>query len=120
VALEAAGSEVNRLRRHRTEDRQVPARISRQAQFIAVMCIYTTVLNIIERPEGNRIASVFYRGIIVISLLARVRRSFELHATCVHLDRQALEFMSSNLAGPIALIAHERPKLGVSRNSLAF
>ncbi len=79
--------------------------------IIAVVFIYTTVLNIIERPEGIRIAAVFILAIIVISLLSRIRRSFELHATHVHLDRQALEFMSSNLTGPISLIAHEPLRL---------
>lgn len=74
---------------------------------IAVVFIYTTVANIFERPEGIRIAGVFILGIIVISLLSRVRRSFELHATHVHLDREALEFMSDTLEGPIAIIAHE-------------
>ena len=69
---------------------------------IAVVFVYTTVANIIERPEGIRIASVFILGIIVISLLSRVRRSFELHATRVHLDRAALEFMSDELDGPHA------------------
>ncbi|WP_026539383.1 amino acid transporter [Arthrobacter sp. 9MFCol3.1] len=79
--------------------------------IIAVVFIYTTVANIFERPEGIRIASFFILGIIVISLLSRVRRSFELHATHVHLDRQALEFMSSSLEGPISLIAHEPLRL---------
>ncbi|MGY2746309.1 amino acid transporter [Arthrobacter sp. UYCu723] len=78
---------------------------------IAVVFIYTTVANIFERPEGIRIASFFIVGIIVISLLSRILRSFELHATHVHLDRQALEFMSSNLDGPIAIIAHEPLRL---------
>jgi hypothetical protein len=74
---------------------------------ISVAFIYTTVANIFERPEGIRIAAVFIVGIIVISLLSRVGRSFELHATRVHLDQQALEFMPPTLEGPIALIAHE-------------
>ncbi|XAS67040.1 amino acid transporter [Micrococcaceae bacterium Sec5.7] len=78
---------------------------------IAVVFIYTTIANIFERPEGIRIAAVFILGIIVISLLSRVRRSFELHATRVHLDRQALEFMSSNLTGPIGIISHEPLRL---------
>ncbi|MET3919457.1 amino acid transporter [Arthrobacter sp. UYEF20] len=78
---------------------------------IAVVFTYTTIANIFERPEGIRIAAVFILGIIVISLLSRVRRSFELHATHVHLDRQALEFMSSTLDGPIAIIAHEPLRL---------
>lgn len=78
---------------------------------IAVVFIYTTVANVFERPEGLRIASFFILGIIAISLLSRIRRSFELHATHVHLDRQALEFMSSNLEGPISIIAHEPLRL---------
>jgi hypothetical protein len=78
---------------------------------IAVVFIYTTVANIIERPEGIRIAAFFIGGIIVISLLSRIRRSFELHATHVHMDRKALEFMSANLEGPIAIIAHEPLRL---------
>lgn len=78
---------------------------------IAVVFTYTTIANIFERPEGIRIAGVFILGIIVISLLSRVGRSFELHATHVHLDRQALEFMSDTVDGPIALIAHEPLRL---------
>lgn len=78
---------------------------------ITVVFAYTTVANIFERPEGIRIAAIFILGIIVISLLSRVRRSFELHATRVHLDQQALEFMSSTLDGPIAIIAHEPLRL---------
>jgi hypothetical protein len=74
---------------------------------IAVVFTYTTIANIFERPEGIRIAGIFILGIIVISLLSRIRRSFELHATRVHLDQEALQFMSANLEGPIALIAHE-------------
>jgi hypothetical protein len=78
---------------------------------ISVVFTYTTIANIFERPEGIRIAGIFILGIIVISLLSRVRRSFELHATHVHLDRQALEFMSDALEGPIAIIAHEPLRL---------
>ena len=79
--------------------------------IIAVVFVYTTVANIFERPEGIRIAGFFIAGIIVISLLSRILRSFELHASHVHLDRQALEFMSSALSGPIGIIAHEPLRL---------
>ena len=60
------------------------------------MFIYTTVANIFERPEGIRIAAFFILGIIVISLLSRIRRSFELHATHVRMDTPALEFLAAN------------------------
>ncbi|MFJ4171421.1 amino acid transporter [Paenarthrobacter sp. NPDC089714] len=78
---------------------------------IAAVFVYTTVANIVERPEGIRIAAIFIAGIIGISLLSRVRRSFELHATHVHLDRQALEFILDDDSGPIRLIAHEPRRL---------
>ncbi|MEJ1179784.1 MULTISPECIES: amino acid transporter [unclassified Pseudarthrobacter] len=74
---------------------------------IAVLFVYTTVTNIFERPEGIRIAGLFILGIVSISLLSRVLRSFELHATHVRLDTQALEFIAENLSGPIGIIAHE-------------
>ena len=64
--------------------------------IIAVVFIYTTVANIFERPEGIRIAAFFILGIIVISLLSRIRRSFELHATHVRMDTPALEFLAAN------------------------
>ncbi|RWW95116.1 amino acid transporter [Paenarthrobacter ureafaciens] len=88
---------------------------------IAAVFIYTTITNVIERPEGIRIAAIFILGIVVISLLSRVRRSFELHATRVHLDEQALEFMSTTWEGPIALIAHEplRVSAAAYRDKLA-
>ncbi|MCO4254195.1 amino acid transporter [Pseudarthrobacter sp. HLT1-5] len=75
--------------------------------IITVLFVCTTVTNIFERPEGIRIAGFFILGIISISLLSRVLRSFELHATHVRLDTQALEFMAENLTGPIGIIAHE-------------
>ncbi|MFF2841339.1 amino acid transporter [Paenarthrobacter sp. NPDC057981] len=78
---------------------------------IATVFVYTTVANIVERPEGIRIAAVFIAGIIGISLLSRVRRSFELHATHVHMDRNALEFILDDDSGPIRLIAHEPRRL---------
>jgi hypothetical protein len=78
---------------------------------IAVVFIYTTVVNIFERPEGIRIAALFIIGIIVISLLSRLRRSFELHATHVRMDTPAIEFLAANETGPIAIIAHEPLRL---------
>jgi hypothetical protein len=88
--------------------------------IISLVFTYTTVANIVERPEGIKIAGMFILGIIAISLLSRVRRSFELHATHVHLDQQALEFMSANLEGPIRIIAHEplRTSAEAYRNKL--
>ncbi|MCG2623170.1 amino acid transporter [Arthrobacter sp. I2-34] len=88
---------------------------------IAIVFIYTTVANIFERPEGIRIATFFILGIIVISLLSRILRSFELHATHVRLDQQALEFVADADEGPIVIIAHEPLRLNAEayRDKLA-
>ncbi|WP_138443130.1 APC family permease [Sinomonas susongensis] len=76
---------------------------------------YTTIANVLERPDGIRIAALFILGIIVVSFASRVRRSFELRATLVRLDEQALEFLAEVDQGPIRLIAHEPKCLDADR-----
>jgi hypothetical protein len=53
---------------------------------IAAVFIYTTIANIIERPEGAKIATCFFVGIIVVSFPSRFIRAFELRVTAVSLD----------------------------------
>jgi hypothetical protein len=78
---------------------------------IAVVFIYTTVTNIVERPEGIRIAGIFILGILVVSFASRASRSFELHAPRVHLDGPAVEFLAAVDTGPLQIIAHEPQRL---------
>ncbi|GLK16230.1 amino acid transporter [Herbiconiux flava] len=76
---------------------------------IAVVFLYTTVANIIERPDGVRIAGLFILGIIVVSIVSRVHRSFQLRATSVTLDAMALDFVLSDADeyDSIRIIANE-------------
>jgi hypothetical protein len=74
---------------------------------ISVVFIYTLVVNIAERPEGLRIAAMFILGILVVSFASRASRSFELHATRVHLDAEAVEFLAAEDTDQIPIIAHE-------------
>jgi len=75
---------------------------------VTVIFVYTTVLNVIERPDGIRIAALFIIGILTISLVSRVRRSFELRATSVTLDEGALKFLRDDAEhGVIRIIANE-------------
>ncbi|PXA67975.1 amino acid transporter [Cryobacterium arcticum] len=76
---------------------------------IAVILVYTTVVNIVERPDGVRIAALFIVGIMVVSLVSRVRRSFELRATSVILDPTALDFVTGDAEDydVIRIISHE-------------
>ncbi len=77
---------------------------------VALVFLYTTVVNVVERPDGIRIAALFILGIVLVSFASRIRRSFELRATHITMDQAALEFTAASEEGPIRLIAHE-PKV---------
>jgi hypothetical protein len=72
-----------------------------------VVFVLTTAVNMIERPDGLKIAACFILGIIVISFISRSRRAFELRATSIRMDEAALSFVSAQDDGEILLIAHE-------------
>jgi hypothetical protein len=76
---------------------------------IAVVFLYTTVANVIERPDGVRIAALFILGIIAVSVVSRVHRSFQLRATSVTLDATALDFVLTDADeyDSIRIIANE-------------
>ena len=77
--------------------------------IISLVFVYTTLANVIERPDGVRIAALFILGIVGVSLISRVQRSFQLRATSVVLDEMASDFVNSDNDeyGAIRVIAHE-------------
>ncbi|MFI1654234.1 amino acid transporter [Streptomyces sp. NPDC020472] len=60
---------------------------------ISAVFLYTTVVNVIERPDGVKIGACFIAGIILISLLSRLGRAFELRVTHIELDEMAERFI---------------------------
>lgn len=58
--------------------------------------VYTTVTNIVERPEGLKISSIFILCIITTSLLSRAWRSTELRITEVVFDRTAEDLLKDD------------------------
>ncbi|MET9833638.1 amino acid transporter [Streptomyces sp. NPDC006385] len=74
---------------------------------ISAVFLYTTVANVIERPDGVKIGACFIAGIILISLLSRLRRAFELRVTGVTLDAMAERFVRDMASRKIRLIANE-------------
>jgi hypothetical protein len=72
--------------------------------------IYTTIVNIIERPEGIRIAGFFIGTIIVTSLISRVWRSTELRAEKIEMDETARRFIAEESRDSIRLIANRLNK----------
>ncbi|MER8103801.1 amino acid transporter [Kitasatospora sp. NPDC094016] len=75
--------------------------------IIAAIFLYTTVLNCMERPDGLKIGACFIAGIILVSLLSRLRRAFELRVTDVVLDDVAERFVRDYAHRPLRLIANE-------------
>jgi hypothetical protein len=74
---------------------------------ISAVFLYTTVLNVIERPDGVKIGACFIAGIILVSLLSRLARAFELRVTDVMLDPTAERFVRDVAHRRIRFIANE-------------
>jgi hypothetical protein len=79
---------------------------------ITTIFVYTTILNVIERPDGVKIAMWFIVTIIVTSLISRVLRSTELRVHGVKADPVAEQFLREIGNAPIRLIAN-RPDTGL-------
>lgn len=76
--------------------------------LITLVFIYTTILNIIERPDGVKIAAFFISAIIMTSLISRVLRSTELRVEQIEIDETARRFISEESQHTIRLIANRR------------
>jgi hypothetical protein len=89
-------------------------RSGRTPYFMAVTAVfvYTTIANIIERPDGVKIASWFIVTIIVTSLISRVLRSTELRIHGVEPDALARQFLNEARTAPVRIIAN-RPDTGM-------
>jgi hypothetical protein len=79
--------------------------------LLTLVFAYTTVVNIVERPEGIKIASIFIVSIIAMSMTSRVLRSTELRVHGVDADPTAIQFIHAAADTPVRIIAN-RPDLG--------
>jgi len=75
---------------------------------IALVFIYTTVANVIERPDGIKIASFFIGTIIITSLLSRVWRTTELRVETVEFDEGAQRLLDAAAGQELHIIANKR------------
>ncbi|MFD5318504.1 amino acid transporter [Streptomyces sp. NPDC127098] len=75
---------------------------------IAAVFAYTLVVNVIERPDGIRIASLFILGILLTSFFSRIHRAFELRTGEISLDDAAARMIDQAAAhGCLRIIANE-------------
>jgi hypothetical protein len=86
----------------------------RRRYFVPVSCIfiYATALNIIERPEGIKIAGWFIVAIVVSSLVSRVLRSTEIRIEGVAYDAAAERFIKDAVGHKTLRIIASRPNTG--------
>ncbi|MGW1708069.1 amino acid transporter [Streptomyces sp. NPDC002206] len=75
---------------------------------ITAVFAYTLVTNVVERPDGIKIASLFIIAILLTSSASRVHRAFELRAAAVTFDEDAVRLIDeAAAAGPLRIIANE-------------
>jgi hypothetical protein len=75
--------------------------------LISLTFVYTTAVNIYERPEGIKIASFFIIAMVATSVLSRAMRSTELRVLKVEFDAEARALLSEDDDGVIRLIARK-------------
>lgn len=75
--------------------------------LIALVFTYTTIDNVIERPDGVKIGGLFIAAIIATSVLSRIRRAFELRTTQVQVDEVAEMFLRDCARREIRIVANE-------------
>jgi hypothetical protein len=78
--------------------------------LITLVFFYTTIVNIVERPDGIHIATCFIAVIIVTSLISRIWRSTELRAQEVKINKSAQQFIDDALLQSSATVNEQMPK----------
>ncbi len=75
---------------------------------IALVFVYTTLTNIIERPDGIKIASLFILGIVAASFISRAMRTTELRIQKVEFDETAKQFIDDLKGEEIRIVTNRR------------
>lgn len=78
--------------------------------LISLVFVYTTALNIYERPDGVKISGFFIGAMVATSLISRAMRSTELRICKVELDERATAMLAEDEDRVIRLIAR-RPRV---------
>ncbi len=76
--------------------------------LIAAVFAYTTITNIIERPDGIKIASLFILGIVVASFVSRAMRTTEIRIQKIELDATAQDFIDHLSDEEIRIVTNRR------------
>jgi hypothetical protein len=74
---------------------------------VALVFVYTTVDNMVERPDGLKIGVCFVLAIVLLSIASRIKRVFELRATEIDFDATSQVFLRDCARRTIRLVAHK-------------
>ncbi len=77
--------------------------------FVALIFVYTTIMNIWERPEGLKISCFFIFSILLVSFVSRATRSTELRITGVELTPDAADILRAFGTQPVRFVPR-RPR----------
>ncbi len=77
--------------------------------FIALIFVYTTIMNIWERPEGLKISCLFIFSILFVSFVSRATRSTELRITGIELTPDAADILHAFGNQPVRFVPR-RPR----------
>jgi hypothetical protein len=74
--------------------------------LLTVILLYALGANVLEHPDGIAISAIFIAGVLVVSLISRLTRAFELRVTDVELDSTAQLFIRDCARRTIRLVAN--------------
>lgn len=93
-----------------------PARQAGLAVFfglVSTVFAYTTVANVLERPDGLRIGALFIIAIMAVSFVSRAGRSLQLRGAGLSFDPVAEHYLDGAArSGDLRLVAHEPDRQG--------
>jgi len=76
--------------------------------LITLVFAYTTLVNVVERPDGLKIGAFFIVAIVLSSLVSRVWRTTELRVEKITLDSEAQRFINEmDAQGELRIIANQ-------------
>ncbi|MCC6328238.1 MAG: amino acid transporter [Acidobacteria bacterium] len=76
---------------------------------ISVVFAYTTITNIIERPDGIKIAAFFIAGTVIASFISRAMRTTEIRIDKIEFDAPAERFLDDLASeGEVRIVTNRR------------
>ncbi len=75
---------------------------------ISAVFAYTTITNMVERPDGLKIAIFFIFGIVLASFISRAMRTTEIRIAKIEFDEKALELLDELAEGEIRIVTNRR------------